>query len=249
MKVKLLCIADTVSDLDALRWCFTHDQTFEHPIGIALLSNQRIPAQVQPYDIAVAIAHTKNSLERVVQFLRLIQAGTSWCRSLILSPMHLHETQLCRLDEARLMVVSGLHTVDSMVSVAEYLLSACQENFDGIDEMMLDNLSRRERQILAMFANGYTTKEIAFELGISVSTVATHRKSLYRKTNVNTIQQLMLLASRIYRHNAEIKSKIGLFYRSGIGNDVADVLHTGDVLHSPFKAKSKSCMWNTAESP
>ena len=249
MKVKLLCIADSVSDLDALRWCFTGDQTFEHPVGIALLGNQRIPGMVQTYDIAVAIAHSMVSLERVVQFLRLVQAATPWCRMLILSPIHLHEEQLCRLDETRLMVVSGLRKIDSMLSVAEYVLSACQDNYEHVDDVLIDRLSGRERQILSLFSNGYTTKEIAYELGISVSTVATHRKSLYRKTQVNSIQHLMLLASRINRQNPIVKSKIGLFYRSGEGNDVADVLHSGNVLHSSFKAESEPCMWNTAESP
>jgi DNA-binding NarL/FixJ family response regulator len=47
-------------------------------------------------------------------------------------------------------------------------------------------LSRREREILAMIAKGEGTATVATHLGISVSTVRNHLKSIYRKVGVTS---------------------------------------------------------------
>ncbi|MBI3200894.1 MAG: response regulator transcription factor [Myxococcales bacterium] len=46
------------------------------------------------------------------------------------------------------------------------------------------SLSRRELQVLTLIAEGYTNKQIADDLGISVRTVETHRERLMRKLSV-----------------------------------------------------------------
>jgi DNA-binding NarL/FixJ family response regulator len=45
-------------------------------------------------------------------------------------------------------------------------------------------LSRRELQVLTAIAEGFTNKQVADELGISVRTVETHRERLMRKLDV-----------------------------------------------------------------
>jgi DNA-binding NarL/FixJ family response regulator len=47
-------------------------------------------------------------------------------------------------------------------------------------------LSRREREILTMIAGGESTTRVAVALGISVSTVRNHLKSIYRKLGVSS---------------------------------------------------------------
>lgn len=46
------------------------------------------------------------------------------------------------------------------------------------------SLSRRELQVLTLIADGFTNKQIADDLGISVRTVETHRERLMRKLHV-----------------------------------------------------------------
>jgi len=46
------------------------------------------------------------------------------------------------------------------------------------------SLSRRELQVLTLIAEGFTNKQIADRLGISVRTVETHRERLMRKLDV-----------------------------------------------------------------
>ncbi len=55
-------------------------------------------------------------------------------------------------------------------------------------------LSRREHEILHLIADGQTSKEVARQLGVSVNTVMTHRKSIYRKLDVATRSQVIVTA-------------------------------------------------------
>lgn len=55
-------------------------------------------------------------------------------------------------------------------------------------------ISRREREVLTLIADGFTNAEIAEKLFISVPTVNTHRKSLLAKFNVGNTAGLIKLA-------------------------------------------------------
>lgn len=58
----------------------------------------------------------------------------------------------------------------------------------------LQQLTGRERDVLAGIARGLTNKEIAAELGISHRTVETHRESLMRKLRIHTVAGLTKFA-------------------------------------------------------
>lgn len=55
-------------------------------------------------------------------------------------------------------------------------------------------ISRREREVLTLIADGFTNAEIAEKLFISIPTVNTHRKSLLAKFNVGNTAGLIKLA-------------------------------------------------------
>lgn len=57
-------------------------------------------------------------------------------------------------------------------------------------------ITRREKEILILVADGFTNAEIAAKLFISVPTVNTHRKSLLAKFKVNNTAGLIKLASK-----------------------------------------------------
>ena len=54
----------------------------------------------------------------------------------------------------------------------------------------LDQLTPREREVLRLIARGYTYKELAGELSISVKTVESHVSSVLRKLQLSTRHQL-----------------------------------------------------------
>jgi len=57
-----------------------------------------------------------------------------------------------------------------------------------------DTLTRREKEILKLIAEGYRNKEIAGYLYISVKTVEKHRANLMKKLNLHGISELTALA-------------------------------------------------------
>src|SRR3990172_5845186 len=60
----------------------------------------------------------------------------------------------------------------------------------------LDGLTPRQRQILGLIAAGRSTKQIAYELGLSVKTVETHRAQLMERLGIRDVAGLVRLAIR-----------------------------------------------------
>ena len=58
------------------------------------------------------------------------------------------------------------------------------------DDPAVDSLTKRELEVLRLLARGYTYKEIAQRLFISVKTVETHASSILRKTQTSNRHQL-----------------------------------------------------------
>ncbi|WP_422354261.1 response regulator [Roseivirga pacifica] len=58
----------------------------------------------------------------------------------------------------------------------------------------LASLTNRETEILKLIAEAHSTKQIAEELFISVSTVETHRKSIIKKLEANNVAGLVRIA-------------------------------------------------------
>ena len=68
---------------------------------------------------------------------------------------------------------------------------------DSKDEV-LNKLSKQERKVMQCLLSGLINSQIAEQLYISVNTVQSHRKKLYKKLNVHSIQELTALS---YRHD------------------------------------------------
>ena len=59
----------------------------------------------------------------------------------------------------------------------------------GVDDD-LDQLTKREREVLRHLARGYAYKEIASQLNISVKTVETHASAVLRKLQLSNRHEL-----------------------------------------------------------
>ena len=66
--------------------------------------------------------------------------------------------------------------------------------FKPRDEEMKNNLTKREAEVLKYVAMGKSSKEIAGNLNISLSTVLSHRKNLMDKLNVHSATKLVVYA-------------------------------------------------------
>lgn len=57
-------------------------------------------------------------------------------------------------------------------------------------------LTKREQEVLKLTAKGHNTKEIAFELGVSIKMIEIHRSNIKRKLGLKSIAQLTMYAVR-----------------------------------------------------
>ena len=81
--------------------------------------------------------------------------------------------------------------------VSEALLDAFLKSNAKPDEgSVFRTLTEREREIVQMLAEGKSNKEIANKLSISVKTVETHRATVMRKLDINSIVELVHYAIR-----------------------------------------------------
>ncbi len=81
----------------------------------------------------------------------------------------------------------------SDIMLASYLQPA---GIQVVDDVPAERLSKREREVLQMVAEGKGNKEIAWALKISVKTVETHRSNLMAKLNLHSMQEVMRYAIR-----------------------------------------------------
>ncbi|WP_193609545.1 LuxR C-terminal-related transcriptional regulator [Nocardioides lijunqiniae] len=80
--------------------------------------------------------------------------------------------------------------------LAGFVLDAFAGSIDvaAVDED-LDRLTEREREVMRLIARGYSYKEVAKELFISIKTVETHMSSVLRKLQLSSRHELTRWAS------------------------------------------------------
>jgi LuxR family maltose regulon positive regulatory protein len=99
-------------------------------------------------------------------------------------------------------------TEDAVASYAYSLLRAFAARHSAVDasdgrqpaqeEAMLKQLSPQEQRVLRLLAAGYSNPEIARKLVVSLNTVKTHVRTLYRKLQVNNRQAAGAMARRLH---------------------------------------------------
>ena len=83
-------------------------------------------------------------------------------------------------------------------TITNFLLNSYLNDQGDIKEMEKErrkqNISPREMEVLKLFAEGMTNREIADKLFISVRTVETHKNNIMRKINLKTTVDLVKFA-------------------------------------------------------
>jgi DNA-binding NarL/FixJ family response regulator len=78
--------------------------------------------------------------------------------------------------------------------IAKHLIEECIHPSENAFFNAFDSLSIREKEVLQHVLSGKTNREIAKNLGISISTVKAHRSSFMKKLGVNNVTNLAKLA-------------------------------------------------------
>ena len=84
----------------------------------------------------------------------------------------------------------------NMTSLADGALNANKGEPSRLPSLDNTNLSPREKQVVLLLLQGMTLRQVAPELGLTVSTVATYSKAIYKKLGINSRAELFLLFGR-----------------------------------------------------
>jgi DNA-binding NarL/FixJ family response regulator len=97
-------------------------------------------------------------------------------------------------------LLDALHLArEGKTRVPDALLTALPEpDHDGqaAPEDKVRSLSRREREVFLILADGHSVKQAAFDLGLSPKTVETYKYRLMRKLNADNVVDLAKIAFR-----------------------------------------------------
>jgi len=102
-----------------------------------------------------------------------------------------------RLDQALQATAQELKTMRARCGSLERTMAFIGRNESPertFAREQLQVLSRRELEVLRAIANGLSTKQIAFELGMTFKTAVSHRTRLMQKLNVHETATLVRLA-------------------------------------------------------
>ncbi len=106
----------------------------------------------------------------------------------------LKECASAELVEAINTVVSGKTYLSPQI--ADVVISDYRKQLVDKEYSADSVLTKKEREILQLFAEGKTTKEIAYMLNVSVKTVETHRSRIMEKLDIHSIAELTKFAIR-----------------------------------------------------
>ncbi len=88
--------------------------------------------------------------------------------------------------------------------VSKHLVSSLSQAGAASGGPSIEALTPRQREILQLIAEGRSTKQIAFSLGVSVKTVETHRTGLMERLAIHEVAGLVLYAVRNGLVNAQV---------------------------------------------
>jgi two-component system NarL family response regulator len=94
-------------------------------------------------------------------------------------------------------LVQAIRTVmQGRVYLSPEIAHEALERMEPVSLSRIARLGRRERQVLALLADGKRSTEIASQLSISVATVEVHRRNIMRKLDLHTVAELTKYAIR-----------------------------------------------------
>ena len=109
---------------------------------------------------------------------------------MVLAALHTHYVEPSVLGQFH--VVIDLE--DTALQIATKFRTALENQREEERGNSANELSLRELEILKAISKGYTSRQVAEELHLSVNTVISHRKNISHKTGIKTVPGLTLYA-------------------------------------------------------
>lgn len=142
---------------------------------------------------SIAELIAESDAERLVQFGRLRVSGKRVPSSYDFAALRMDGSSIRLQASVSFSISRGLPYI---MTIARPFCTAIDAPIEGPIAGMHDALSPRERQVMEMLVAGRRPKAIAFELGLTENTVATHRTRLLEKLGVGDNLELYQYALR-----------------------------------------------------
>jgi len=127
-------------------------------------------------------------MNMLTQSLAVITAGTLFVVFLLLSPAFSQYLFFAHWSKEFRQI--------NMVSFVGDDAQRKMEEYGRASSLDDTNLSPREKQVVSLLLQGMTLRQVAPELGLTVSTVSTYSKAIYKKLGINSRAELFLLFGR-----------------------------------------------------
>ena len=173
------------SGLDVIRYALKLNPACE-PLVISMFGDEvNVLASIEAG--ALGYIHKDSSPDDIAQTILDMRAGAS-----PISPMIARRVLFKYRSEMILKGKSAETPVDSVQAAIEYIATEAPEAMEkrGV-------LSPREREVLSLIARGFSYGEIARLQALTIHTVQTHIKSLYRKLSVHSKSEAVFEATRM----------------------------------------------------
>lgn len=166
-----------------------------------------VSVMVPEKDFERALSSINQKLMLLLLLLLLIGIATSfWFSKFYLRPVtetisKMKQTKASEIEKTNILEIDGFlefcSQQDSKIALKEsksnYSFSEAQ-NTEMFKSFLanIDTLSPAERAVFDLYIEGYTGKEIAEKLYLSINTIKTHNKRIYKKMNVSSRNELMV---------------------------------------------------------
>lgn len=101
---------------------------------------------------------------------------------------------ILKRDNQEEIITALQDAIQNKVYFSEHIHTSLKDKTTPSEKQI--HLTKTEKIILSEIAQGKTTKEIAWERNISFHTVNSHRKNIFRKIEVNNVQEAIRYAVR-----------------------------------------------------
>ena len=148
----------------------------------------------RPADIALfdTFAGRRHSLERIDAMAKDVEIGKVVLYTWDAPVAFLRDIENHNIDA----IITKSFTGESLVDALERINTGERLGLDNVSDSDLPAaLSEREQEVLSLVAIGLTNREIATELYLSIDTVKTYLRSLFRKLGVSNRTQAAVEAA------------------------------------------------------
>jgi len=194
-------LASLAIELHSAADTYAQGQAFEAGPIVGLWDEKLAKASAQGHDGLCASGHTCWLEQRDWQaFMEYENYLNEFITGKPISLLCTYPLSSCKagdvLDVVRAHEVALAKQQNRWVVIESHLMDDSLDALESASRVM--SLSRREREVLSLVADGVTTKNIAFELGLSVRTIELHRERAVRRLGVRSMVEavrLLTLAS------------------------------------------------------